>query len=400
MPPFNNLHSYDRFRTRAQIPLKTMKMPRLYPHETRTIVLLVLWLLIGLGPWRCAAAADDSRTSSSYERDDTTTNHQNSCDHLHPVTTIYQFPPGTWVENLAVRRNGLLLVVANTSPLLYQLDPQSSTEEPPVVLYDFSAAGNGIQSITEVSEDVFAVEVATCNLTALSCTRGSFSVWEANLQQGGYGGSGGGGVRVRKVSDFPESGGLNGMATLKRDDAGSTILIADSVLGAIWRLDMRTGENSVVIRDESLAGVFDTIPIGVNGLQIRGNRLWFTNTGKGTLNVMPIDPVTGEKRGEARVVAAGLLPDDFELREEIEAFVCNATNDQLLVVGPLTGRGAAAPKVKVAAELAGPTSVRRGRSRVDQARRSLYVSTIGGFAQWVAGNVTVGGTVSRVDLKD
>lgn len=349
--------------------------------------MLIQLLLVGLGPWRCWTA-DNPRAPYSSGRD---------VNQTHPVTTVYQFPPGIWVENLAVRRNGLILAVSVTSPLLYQLDPDSSpSAERPTVLYDFSAGGTGIQGIVEVRNDIFAVQVTTCNITALTCTRGSHNVWEVDLH--GYDRRGGGDVKVRKVADFPSSLQLNGMATLNSDPSGSQVLIADSLLGAVWRLNMRTGENSVAIRDESMVGTA-TDPVGVNGLQIRADRLWFTNSGKGTLNAVAIDPVTGEKRGDVKVVTVGLTPDDFELGEERdEAFVANGPSDQLLAVGPL--RGGAATTLKVIAELAGPTSVRWGRSRIDKARRSLYASTSGGLAQWIAGNVTVGGSVSRIDLKD
>ncbi|KAI9790545.1 MAG: hypothetical protein M1816_005052 [Peltula sp. TS41687] len=348
--------------------------------------ILIILLLAGLGPWGCRTA--DS-SPAPYRKD------ANPTSHDYPVTIVHQFPPGIWVENLAVRRNGLIIAISGTSPLLYQLDPESPPSSEPTVLYDFSAAGDGLRGIVEVDEDVFAVEVSDCSqpVLALVCPQGSTSVWEVDLQ--GYYGSRGRNARVRKAAEVPSELQLNGMATLKRG-SDALVLIADSQLGVVWKLAMHTGENSVVIRDDSMVGSAGVPPVGINGLHIRGDRLWFTNSAKGTLNVMPIDPATGEKRGEAKVMTLGPFVDDFELGED-EAYVCKISEDQLLAVGPL--RGGAAATVRSVAELAGPTSARWGRSRIDRARRSLYASSTGGLAQWGSGNVTVGGSLARIDLR-
>lgn len=123
----------------------------------------------------------------------------------YPITIIHQFPPRTWVENLAVWPNGLLLAITLTSLTLYQLNPRSLPSLA-VPLYDFPAAGNVIQGITEVQDDVFTIEVATCNLTALSCTPVSFNVWKADLRRCQKAD----GAKVRKVADIPAAVGLNG----------------------------------------------------------------------------------------------------------------------------------------------------------------------------------------------
>lgn len=306
----------------------------------------------------------------------------NLTNNTHPATVIYQYPPVTWVENIGVRPNGLLLPVTITSPLLNQLNPITGSLS---LVYDFSAAGNAIQSITKIKKDIFIVDVTTCNLSALACT-GLFSSWEVDFRLPG---TESGRAKVRKLAEFPDAGFLNGMAAL--NPRMGVLLIADSLLGGIWRLDTSTGATELMFTDKSMMGSAD-IAFGINGVRVRRGRLWFTNTGKGTLSWMPIDPVTAQRRGNATVVADGLLgPDDSELDDaERNAYVTDIFANQLLRI-PTEGGD-----VEVVAELAGPTSARWATCR--RGKANLYVSTSGGFLQYVQGNVTVGGSIVRFDV--
>jgi len=40
-----------------------------------------------------------------------------------PARIVYDFPADTWIENLAVRSNGQLIVTKDTRPRIYQIDP-------------------------------------------------------------------------------------------------------------------------------------------------------------------------------------------------------------------------------------------------------------------------------------
>ncbi|TKA38825.1 hypothetical protein B0A55_13783, partial [Friedmanniomyces simplex] len=61
-----------------------------------------------------------------------------------------------------------------------------------------------------------------------------------------------------------------------------------------------------------------TSPTGVNGIRVRHGHLYFTNSSLGTLNVIPIDPETGNKTGAATVIATGFkAADDLEIDEDV-----------------------------------------------------------------------------------
>lgn len=63
------------------------------------------------------------------------------------VRTVFEFPKGTYVENLAVRANGQVLVTPLTEPNLLLIDPQRRGTLPTLV-YTFPEA-LGLAGITE-----------------------------------------------------------------------------------------------------------------------------------------------------------------------------------------------------------------------------------------------------------
>ena len=77
---------------------------------------------------------------------------------------VYQYPPPTWVENLAVRPNGWIIPVRASSPILTQLNPATGEIQ---ALHDWSAVASSIMGITVVKPDVFMASTMYCDLLAL-----------------------------------------------------------------------------------------------------------------------------------------------------------------------------------------------------------------------------------------
>jgi hypothetical protein len=80
---------------------------------------------------------------------------------------VWRFPTGTWVENIAVRSNGKLLVTLLSQPDVYQVNP-SGTESPSLV-YSFPGA-SGALGIAELGTDVFAVVAGNWSTTTFTST--------------------------------------------------------------------------------------------------------------------------------------------------------------------------------------------------------------------------------------
>lgn len=197
--------------------------------------------------------------------------------------------------------------------------------------------------------------------------------------------------KARSVTTFPTAGFLNGIATLSPPN-NNIVLMADSYKGGIWSLNLKNhSEKALLFTDPSMNGTA-TVANGINGIRVRGSSLYFTNSALGTFNVVPIDPATGEKAGEARVVAEGLAaPDDFEVDEKGGvAYVCNGFVNQVVRIGLKSG------EMEVVVDVPGPTSVRFGHGV--GGKEKVYVSTIGGLLQYVEHNITVGGAVYEIEV--
>jgi len=297
--------------------------------------------------------------------------------HNATVKLVHQYQPITWVENLAFRPNGFILPIfeLNTSSSLTQVNPKSGES---FEIYDFSAAGNSLSSISAVQPDLFAVVVTTCSDSPINCITNSGSIWRVDLRS--TKGSTRGAL-VTEVAKIPAVDWPNGMATFN----DHIILLADSTLGGVWSIDIGSGETNLLITDPSMTGISATNPIGINGIRYAPGELYFTNGAKSTLNRVCIDPITGYKTGDPEVIATGFnAPDGFELDlANGLAYVAGGRTDALLKVDLSTG------SIEPIAAIPGPTSARFG------VNRKLYVSTNGDFLQ---GNTTIGGAIYQVDV--
>jgi hypothetical protein len=89
------------------------------------------------------------------------------------LRNVTQFPNGTWVENLAVRSNGQLLVTLASAPELYLVDPIGGKQ--PLLVHQFPSVV-GLTGIAEVEKDVFAVVGGNLSLTTFTSPPGSYSL--------------------------------------------------------------------------------------------------------------------------------------------------------------------------------------------------------------------------------
>ena len=307
-----------------------------------------------------------------------------------PVHVVHEFPKGTWVENLAIRKNDQILTTFVTAPEIYQVDPLSIYE--PILIYTFPYTST--LGITEVEDDLFYVAMRNITLTTLTPIPGSWAVWEVNMTSFSTHNP----AKARKIADLPNAVLLNGMTLLNKSKR--LVLIADSVLGIVWRLDGRTGKVSKAIDDPSMkAPPGSSSPIAINGVEIlpgSTGTLYFSNSAAGTLNSISIH-ADGSAKAPAMTVVLGLFIDDFLLDGKGNAYLnLNDANSEakLKLEGAVETVLAGSPQDKTT--LAGPTACRFRRTKLNGT--NLYISTNGGTAGYRTGNFTVGGRISRIDL--
>ena len=206
------------------------------------------------------------------------------------VSTLYQFREGTWVENLAVRSNGDLIVGFADRPEIH-LSPADTGHESAELIYRFPNA-TSIFGITEICEDESAVSVGDFRIETLHPYRGTCSVWRVEFRRKGTRD-----VEDPTITDIPKATILNGLVTLDRE--AGTILLAESKFGQVYLLDTHSGEYRVALRGSTMRlDPRNPIIFGVNGLKIRvmegKTYLYYTNSSKALLCRIQIDLKRGQ----------------------------------------------------------------------------------------------------------
>jgi len=312
--------------------------------------------------------------------------------------TKHQFPNETWVENLAVRSNGNILVTLLSSPEVWQIDPVHGTAE---LVHHFPQALS-VLGITELQPDVFIVAVGNITLPAIASVPGSYSAWKIDMQHHQKKEHARNPPIVSKIADIPQAHFLNGISNFPNHP--NTILLADSAQGLIYALDTAIGTSRTYL-DNPAFKPNSSIPVksGINGLHVHEEFLYFTNTfATPALARIPIDKTSGEPIGPVETIVGepswevniGDQADDFTFDCNGNVWLATDPSNSIVKVGIPGGKttvevgGAENPVV------AGVTAVAFGRTRRDQ--DVLYATTNGGIAFPPMGGV-VGGKVVAID---
>ncbi|MCJ1376948.1 hypothetical protein MMC17_000038 [Xylographa soralifera] len=305
---------------------------------------------------------------------------------------VWEFPNGTWVENIAVRTNGQLLVTFISSPVVYQVDPFGAKK--PALVHQFPDALAAL-GIAEVQHDVFAVISGNWSDKTFSGTTGSFSVWKVDVRsfESRADGSIISPATVTKISDIPDGVFLNGLTLL--DKKTGAILISDAGAGVVLKVNTISGEHDVIIDDPLMKPKSGAFPVlGINGIHIHDSFLYFTNTFENTFNKVQIHS-DGTAVGPTVTIAHDGLGDDFAIDAAGNAYVTQGGGNTVVEI---TAEGA---EFVIAGNLnstvvAGSTAAQFGRTVFD--RNVLYVTTNGGIVAPVDEYIIDGGKVVAIDL--
>ncbi|CAG8981361.1 hypothetical protein HYALB_00012959 [Hymenoscyphus albidus] len=208
------------------------------------------------------------------------------------VRILHQFPSGPIAENIAVRSNGRIIVnMVAPAAQMYQIDPQKP--EKAALVAEFPGS-TGVLGIAEIEQDIFFVSSSEGNVTEKAITT--------------------------KITSMPEAVPNNGVTAVAPNSP--YVLVADSGLGRVWRVDTRTGEYKSIIEDLlMLPQPGNPFAIGVNGLHILGSTLYFTNTFLdggfvAKVGIKISGPNAGVATGKAEIISKNGSNDDFTLDKE------------------------------------------------------------------------------------
>jgi hypothetical protein len=307
------------------------------------------------------------------------------------LSTIFQYPNGTWLENIAPMHNGSLLVTVIGRAEVHMIDP-TLTPATSSLLHTFNGH-NAVLGITELERNRFAVAVG--NVTASNTPiAGTWSVYTLDFNPSSCSNSGDAkkkteaGIRTEKITDLEHVSMINGITTLN----AHTVFLADSWKGNIVSLNLRTGNYSVVLEHPTLKPDFSNtvLPLGVNGIRWNKDWLYYTNTVQNLLGRVKVSRQTGKVKGEWEVVKQGgdiSQPDDFAVAKDGSVYLARPLGDTVQHVG-LNG---SVEEVARGGLASGATSVVFAKG---QGEKVLYLSE-SGLEGGVARN---GGRVVRVEL--
>lgn len=315
---------------------------------------------------------------------------------LDPVRTVFQFPKNTFVENLAVRLNGQILVSVLTTPQLFLFNSVQIGQ--PTLVHNFTGA-LGVSGIAEYEPDKFAVITGNFSFVTDDVGPGSWSVWSVDLR----------GVesqpdntlypppQIYKIADVPEARFLNGISLLSQERG--TLLVGDVSSGNIIRLDIKTGHYKIVINNTftAIAPALPYPPSGVNGVHVREGFVFLTNTGKSIFTKIPINE-DGTPSENGTIIAHTLSSlyefDDFTFDRKGNAYLVTGSGNSIEKISPNGRRQVLIAGSLNSTMIAEPTSAAFGRGPCD--KNILYVTTAGGLVTPVDGTIKVGGQLVAV----
>ncbi|KAF2496433.1 hypothetical protein BU16DRAFT_486118, partial [Lophium mytilinum] len=301
------------------------------------------------------------------------------------VHTVHQLPKPTWIENIAARADGHLLVSLLTTPDLNLINPFANP--PATTLIHSFPPDLGLLGITEITPNKFVILSGNLSLTTITAPPGEFAAWLVDFSAPAHSTT----PAIRKLSQLPSDTGLaNGLTALNPH----TVLISDSTPGRLLSYNLHTNTFATVLADPATMAPAPNpgnIKIGINGLKYRDGYAYYTNIYISGLYRVAVDCETGAARGVVETLTTKLgEADDFAFTERGDVVVAtDSGNTVLLVSPPKKGKGEWSVKTiagaKDALTVAGGTSVAMGRTAKD--RGVAYVATQGGLAGPVNGVV-------------
>ena len=292
------------------------------------------------------------------------------------LTAVAVFPRYYSLDNLAVRRDGSILVTAALQRELWYIPPPDMPgRAEPILVHTFDQLAPGL---VETQPDIFLLSTSDGPAHESFLRQLDLRHWDP-----------GDPVRPETVLKFGEpADGLAGSCLL----APGVILLADSLVGVIWRVDLPPGHGNATARVWLQHDTMGCDPgsllvppqHGIKGVRYaaRAGYLYYTSTARKLFMRVPVDRGSHDPAGVPGLIASGIMADDFCLDEDANVAYLTVHQQNTIERVPLQADGLV--RQIVAGEpfdeqLVGPSSAAWGRRRGDYGQIA-YVTTDGGLA--------------------
>jgi hypothetical protein len=302
------------------------------------------------------------------------------------VKTVYQFASNdTWLENVAVRSNGIILAT-EIGPPASLLAFNASEENPQKQVLEAFTTVLGLSGITEAAHDVFYVTGANTTSDNIgNPPKNATHLWRIDFTQNTTS------PVVTLIARPTAPTGFNGLAAFN----DTIILASASYQGSIFAVDVTTGR--------TWEAVANNLTTQINGIKVQDGHVYWTAGGDFCRARLYPNVTAGPGEIIAEATAFddfALSPDGFRLNSTVGnstkyAYGATAGYNSILQISFSENGGGNETSVIVAGsedstEIAEPTGAAFGRGTGQL--NKLYVTTGGGSGQ----NVDVNGTETAV----
>ena len=293
------------------------------------------------------------------------------------LTVVAEFPKQFFLENLAIRGDGSMLVtVQNRKELWFVHPPGETLPVQPHLLHTFEF-NTGL--VVEWKPERFLLGVADVYDTHEA------KLYEIDLTSWSPGAS----IAPRLVLEFPKPWvGLNGACLV-----APNVLLAAGMAGLIWRVDLTDGGGAsarIWLQHDSMKnrpGEKKPEQPGTNGLQFdtKTGYLYYTTTSQQMILCVKVNPATHDPADLPEFVAGGRQWDDFLIDEAARVAYVTTHRENTIDRVRLAHDGNREGKTVIAGDpftetLVGPSAGTWGRAPGEKGRIA-YFSTDGGTAQ-------------------
>ncbi|VUC28754.1 unnamed protein product [Clonostachys rosea] len=301
---------------------------------------------------------------------------------LDDIILIDQLGPEIWTDGITIRPSGYALAACIETPHLYLIDLRFNPEDPfsrgkpPRIVQEFPDCTSAV-NVTRLrgteSED-YAVITAHVDVP-------NKAIRDVRIYRVSFGPDGQLDPPVlSKIADLPDVIFGFGMVQLSDD----VLLVADTTKGTIWRVQISTGEPSILYHDPETTLPLSGEAFCMNRVQVAAGHMWYTNTSQARLYRVPIEYINDgadiKVTGAPQIVAEGCPHNDglVVLQDGSAAYLSSYVLGNLwrVDVDAETGSG----EVNNIVDLVSPTAMQVVYHPEDE-KPTLYIASCGAWSE-------------------
>jgi hypothetical protein len=306
-----------------------------------------------------------------------------------PLRNLHQFPLTTYLQDVAVASNGdIYMTTVSPDASIYSVSGATTTTPTVSLVHKFDGI-NAATGIIETQPGVFTFLAGRQSSLGVAIL-GTFGVFELDSRHGK--------PIITELVPVPDSGLIIGVIPIP--GVPDTLLVSDSTLGKVWRVNTATRKYEQVLDDASMKSPpWAPLPFGIGGIQLHKGYLYFVACYEALIyRIRFTDDGYPAPGAEVELVVAlrSIYIDNFVIGPGEDDTIWAATNadNRLFAITPdgnVTVVAGAPDELTVAGDVAGAFG------RLPGDNNTLYVVTAGGMLNPINGSLFEGGKVVAVD---